>query len=390
MEQKKELQKKKKLLIATDNFLPRWDGISRFLNEILPLLATEYELTIVAPDFGKVKTDFTMKKIELSKYGLGDYKLAKLKPKLIKKLVKKSDMVFTQTVGSIGATAVLYARKYKKPVVSFIHSIEWELVPMSTKNIILRRLLFPFMRLYCRFIYNKSDLLILPSEGTSEIVAWQKIHTKKKVVYLGVNSSAFMPQKDRTKKEQKEIEKLKEKLGLKGLYVVGNHGRLAKEKDLFTLIRAFSWLTKKYEDVRLVIIGDGHEQIREKLKATKNVILIPRTNEVEKYLNLFDVYVTTSLTETTSLATLEAMASGLPVISTPVGFIKEYIHNDYNGFLIDIKDNYAIYKTINLLRNNPELAKKIGQRARKSVLKQFEWKQTAEGILDALKSLPKK
>jgi len=390
MEQKKELQKKRKLLIATDNFLPRWDGISRFLNEILPLLATEYELTIVAPNFGKVKTDFTVKKIELSKYGLGDYKSAKLKPKIIKEMIKKTDLVFTQTIGPIGATAVFYAKKYKKPVTSFIHNIEWELIPMATKNIILRRLLYPFMRIYCRFIYNKSDLLILPSEGTSEIISWQKIHTKKKVVYLGVNSKSFMPEKDRNEKEQNEIEKLREKLGLKGFYVVGNHGRLAEEKDLFTLIRAFSWLTKKYDDVRLVIVGDGTEQIQKKLKATKNVILVPRTNEVEKYLNLFDVYVTTSLTETTSLATLEAMASGLPVISTPVGFIKEYIHNNYNGFLIEIKDNYTIYKTINLLKNNPELARKIGQRARKSILKQFEWKQTAEGILEALKSLPKK
>ena len=390
MEQKKELQKKKKLLIATDNFLPRWDGISRFLNEILPLLATKYELTIVAPDFGEVKTDFIVKKIELSKYGLGDYKSAKLKPKIIKKMIKKSDLVFTQTIGPIGATAILYAKKYKKPAASFIHSIEWELVPMATKNILLRRFLFPFMRMYCRFIYNKSDLLILPSEGTSEIVSWQKIHTKKKVVYLGVNSKSFMPKKARSEKEQNEIEKLREELGLKGFYVVGNHGRLAEEKDLFTLTRAFSWLTKKYENVLLVIVGNGTEQIQKKLKMTKNVILVPRTNEVEKYLNLFDVHVTTSLIETTSLATLEAMASGLPVISTPVGFIKEYIHNNYNGFLVDIKDNYTIYKTINLLKSNPELARKIGQRARKSILKQFEWKQTAEGILEALKSLPEK
>jgi hypothetical protein len=43
---------KKKLLIATDNFLPRWDGIARFLSEIIPRLAAHYEITVIAPDCG--------------------------------------------------------------------------------------------------------------------------------------------------------------------------------------------------------------------------------------------------------------------------------------------------------------------------------------------------
>src|SRR3989338_9882834 len=42
---------KKKLLIATDSFLPRWDGITRFLTEIIPRLKDNYEITVIAPEF---------------------------------------------------------------------------------------------------------------------------------------------------------------------------------------------------------------------------------------------------------------------------------------------------------------------------------------------------
>ena len=42
---------KKKLLIATDNFLPRWDGIARFLVELIPALTHKFDVTIVAPRF---------------------------------------------------------------------------------------------------------------------------------------------------------------------------------------------------------------------------------------------------------------------------------------------------------------------------------------------------
>ena len=62
-------KEKKRLLIATDNFLPRWDGISRFLSEIIPRLTEHYEITVVAPDFGTYEDpNITIIKIPLSKF----------------------------------------------------------------------------------------------------------------------------------------------------------------------------------------------------------------------------------------------------------------------------------------------------------------------------------
>lgn len=384
----KEELRKPNLLIATDNFLPRWDGIARFLMEILPALTEQYDVTVVSPNYGKSNHEsFKHVKIPLSKISLGDYTSAKHEPKTIKKLVKNSDIVFTQTSGPIGGWAIKYAKKLKKPVAAYIHSIEWELVPMATINFFFAKILIPLMKMYSKYIYAKTNLLIVPSEDTAELLSWQGIQTQKTVVYCGVNSDLFKPLKERTDKEQFEIMELKDKLGLSGFCVIGNHGRIAREKDLYTTLRAFNWLQKKKPAIKLLIVGDGVESIKKKLKLAKNVVLVPKTNQVQKYLNLMDCYVTASLTETTSLSTLEALSSGLPVVSTRVGFIKEYVHDDYNGFLFNFGDSWQLYKKLHLLIINPELMNLVGRRARKSVQEKFRWSDTAKGVIDALKSI---
>ena len=124
----------KKLLIATDNFLPRWDGISRFLSEIIPHIKDQYDITILAPRYkGNLNPIPKVKIVRFPtyKFSVGDYSPAKFHFKEIKEHVEKADLVFTQTIGPIGALAVFYAHKLKKPVIAYIHSIEWELVAKS-------------------------------------------------------------------------------------------------------------------------------------------------------------------------------------------------------------------------------------------------------------------
>jgi len=380
--------KKLKLLIATDNFLPRWDGIARFLNEIIPRLIETYDITVIAPKFGKYDPQgFQLIQIPLSKLRLGDYIPAKIKLGIIKKEVEKADLVFTQTIGPIGTIALIYSKQKRVPSAAFVHCIEWELVSMASKNTLLRQISYPLTKFLSRAIYNKANLIIVPSESISEVMTWERIYPKKQVVHLGVDCELFKPLLERTEKEQQIIKELKTSLNLEDNFVIGNHGRIAHEKDLYTLMRAFVRFKKTYDKSKLVIIGDGIEEIKHKLKGVPGVILLGTQDKVYNYINLFDIYVTSSLTETTSLATLEAMASGLPVISTPVRFIKEYIQDNNNGLIFTQKNAYALYQKLDLIKKNNSLARVLGIRARKTVLKEFTWENTAQGIEDALNSL---
>jgi 1,2-diacylglycerol 3-alpha-glucosyltransferase len=381
-------QQKKKLLIATDNFLPRWDGIARFLSVIIPFLKEEYDITVIAPKFGPyLPNGFKLIQIPLGKRTLGDYTGASFKLKTIKKAVRDADVVFSQTIGPIGFFSVYYSKRLHVPVASFIHSVEWELVPLATENTMLKRILYPLMKHYTRYIYRKSSLLLVPAENIAELITWKKINTKKIIIHLGVDSNLFRPLAEKSELEIDRIKNIKDALELKDEFVVGNHGRIANEKDLFTLLRAFNWLRRNHKEVRLLIVGDGLQSIKEKLKVVPGVILTGQKNNAQDYLSLMNVYVTSSLTETTSLTTLEAMATGLPVISTPVGYIKEYLHNSYNGLIFQRRDAYTLYKHLEFIKNNPQIAALYGSRARKMVLKDFHWDNTIEGIKEALKSI---
>ena len=118
---------KKRLLIATDNFLPRWDGIARFLSEIIPRLKDKFEITILAPDFGAYDAGWgesvRIIKIPIAKMRFGDFNPAKIEYGMIKREVKRADIIFSQTIGPIGFPTILAARKRKKKFLNILKSI---------------------------------------------------------------------------------------------------------------------------------------------------------------------------------------------------------------------------------------------------------------------------
>ena len=96
--------KKRKLLIGTDNYPPRWDGIARFLNELLPELKKEYEITVLAPKFRKVsqedKEGIRVVRLKTFPFQVGDFTPAKFHFRKIKREVKKADIVWIQDLGT--------------------------------------------------------------------------------------------------------------------------------------------------------------------------------------------------------------------------------------------------------------------------------------------------
>jgi glycosyltransferase involved in cell wall biosynthesis len=368
---------KKKLLIATDNFLPRWDGVSRFLSEIIPRLKKNHTITVICPDYGENEFDFdkeiTFVKMSLSKLKIGDYTPAKIDNKEMKKQISKTDVIFTQTIGPIGNYAISQGKKKRKKIVSFIHSIEWELAAKATDVFFFKKYIYLFTKMFSRHIYKKPNMLIVPSESVAELLSWQKIDTKKSIIHLGVDTKKFVFPIDKAK--------AKENLGIdKDAFVIGNHGRIAREKDPLTLLRAFVLFKKKYPNSVLLMVGDGLESLKSKFSKVPGVMLVGSTNNVIPFLQAMDVYALSSLTETTSLATLEAMACGAAVISTRVGFVKYYIRNGFNGLFFSEKNSYELFRKFEYLSQNPNNLKKLVVNSRKTVEKDFDWDNTAKKI----------
>ena len=146
--------------------------------------------------------------------------------------------------------------------------------------------------------------------------------------------------------------------------------RLAPQKNLPMLINAFAMLHREYPDYSLEIYGSGSE--REKLQEHIDNLGINSCAKLMGHsMNIHDImresymYVCSSDYEGLSNSILEALALGLPVISTdhPIGGAKEMITNHVNGLLVPVGDDNSLYIAMKYIIENPQKAQLMGKKA---------------------------
>ncbi len=133
------------------------------------------------------------------------------------------------------------------------------------------------------------------------------------------------------------------------------------------------------------IIGDGPERQRvlytiHDLGLENQVRLLGRLppEQVRDHLQQADVFLLSSLSEGISNAVLEAMACGLPVVTTDCGGMREAVTDGVEGFVVPVRDSEAMAIALMRLWEDKELRQRIGNNARKRVLKEFTLKNHIE------------
>jgi glycosyltransferase involved in cell wall biosynthesis len=188
--------------------------------------------------------------------------------------------------------------------------------------------------------------------------------------------------------ENGKIMKVREKFGINRDYLIFV-GQLHKRKGVDDLVRAMRGI-----NYLCVIVGEGPEKryltnLVEEL-GLGNVVLtgaIPREELISLYLGS-TVFVLPSTAEALPLTILEAMSSGLPVVSTRVGAIPEIIKNDVNGKLIQPHDVSGLEKGIKFLISNPEIAEKMGLINKLKAEQEFDWRVTIQKIIEYYRTVP--
>ncbi len=152
-------------------------------------------------------------------------------------------------------------------------------------------------------------------------------------------------------------------------------GRLNKQKDYPTLLRAWKIASESALGARLEIAGSGPEGSRLKSLCAelkiKRVSFTGFCNDVPAFLNRADVYVQSSAWEGMPLTVLEAMAAGLPVIASSVDSLPVMIEDGRTGILFERGNHTVLAGRIVELLSDPERAKSIGTAARETALKRF-------------------
>lgn len=147
-------------------------------------------------------------------------------------------------------------------------------------------------------------------------------------------------------------------------------GRLMSVKNHNMLITAFSQIADKYSDYKLVIYGEGvlREELEEYINdiGLSDRILLPGNKEnVLDLIKSASLFVFTSNSEGMPNALIEAMALGLPCVSTdcPCGGPKELITDGENGYLVPVGDVDSLVKQLTFILENRDCAEKIARNA---------------------------
>jgi len=229
-------------------------------------------------------------------------------------------------------------------------------------------------RIAVKYALKRSALITCDAEHMKKaIIKLGGDSCKIKVIRFGIDTGKFF-RKDKN-------EKLQEKLGTLGILTVISLRRPAPIYNLETLIRAIPSVIKEFPDVKFLIAGEGSEKERlkkmaEELNIIKNVLFIGEilNDALPDYLNISDVYVSTSLSDAgISSSTAEAMACGLPVIVTDSGENKNWINDGESGFIIPVKSPEILSEKIIYLLKNPKKMENFGENARKMIIENNDY-----------------
>lgn len=208
------------------------------------------------------------------------------------------------------------------------------------------------MRVLAKVLFIKADGIVLQTEDSK--VFFPQYLLKKSVILQNSLNPLFI--QDRYE-------------GVRDRQIV-SVGRLDANKNQTMLIEAFARIAVRYPEYSVVCYGDGKsraqlEALIERFNLQGRVQLPGITTDVAGMIRKASVFVLTSYTEGMPNALIEAMALGLPVISTdcPCGGPKELIRQGENGMLIPVGDVEALAASLVTLLEDTEFMEKLGRSA---------------------------
>lgn len=160
--------------------------------------------------------------------------------------------------------------------------------------------------------------------------------------------------------------------------------RLVAKNGVDVLIRAWPLVLQEHPSARLTIAGDGPERpaivsLARDLGVSDSIDLLGNVppDEIPGILSAADVFAIPSRIEATSIACLEAMAAGLPVVGTSVGGIPELVSEGTTGLLVPPDEPKLLARALNRLLSDPGLRTRLGRNARKRAEANFSWDDVA-------------
>jgi glycosyltransferase involved in cell wall biosynthesis len=249
--------------------------------------------------------------------------------------------------------------------IPYIVSLRGSDVPFYNKRFYyLDKVLF---KVLSRIVWEKAISVIALSNDLIDIARRTSEKQPIAVIYNGIDIAEFYP----------EWEGLMKEKTFNILFV----GRLIERKGLNYLLEAFKNITSEYENARLYIAGDGplkdgYVEYVKNNKIDDKVFFLGRVDHMRmaRLYRKCHLFVLPSLNEALGNVTQEALASGLPIVTTKTGAAELM---DGNGFIINKKTSSEIENAIRILIGNKDLCDNMARKSRQ-LAEDMSWEKTAK------------
>jgi len=216
-------------------------------------------------------------------------------------------------------------------------------------------------------VTEKYTKFFLNSYGSAKKIITLSIEAKEKIIEWGYKGEVIVETtvvdsqliKNFSFEEKIKNQNLSKKIQILFL------ARMEKEKGIFELIDAFKKIYIDFENIELIIAGNGksYEDVKAYVSDCKAIHLVGHI-EGEAKATLFkesDIYCLPSYSEGLPVSILEAMAFGMPIITTSVGGLKYFFKENEMGYTCKVKDRNDLEKVLEKLLNNHNAIMNMGQ-----------------------------
>lgn len=177
-----------------------------------------------------------------------------------------------------------------------------------------------------------------------------------------------------------------------GYFLVGNIGRLTKQKGMKYFIRSIPYVLNKFEKVKFFIVGEGEEEyelksLARELNVSESVIFLGYREDIQNIMSQLDLVVISSLWEGFPLVPIEAFSVGKTIIATNIDGTNEIVVDKHNGILVNSKSEKEISREIINLINDNKLLKELEKNALNTYYKEFSYYMLKKKYIDYYSSL---
>lgn len=357
-----------KILIASDLHYPTINGVATFSRNLARGLAAHgHEVLVIAPSqtgkhYKEVDGNYVIYRTRSIQFPFYlNFRISLTPGREVKKIISDfdPDVIHIQMMMWIGQATMKYGNKFGIPIVSTNHAIPENLMDNLKLLAPMSRPINYMLRSYGARFHSKADYVTLPTQSAIDMLnAGDRIDVPMEAVSNGIDLARFTPaaaSPSTFKKFQLPTDRP----------IVSYIGRVDAEKHLPVLLRAFQKVVKQ-TSTHLLIVGDGTEfenmqELATKLGIREHVTFTGRVSDedIVELHKVGAVYCMPSPAELQSIATLEAMASGQPIVAVDAGALKELCQDQRNGYLCARDDADAIAVGLAKIVKNPDLRAKM-------------------------------